>query len=91
MALTDQPMVPPVNPLGHFTKNNQSGKIEAEKNHPSNIENKPLPVDIPEMKNLTIKRNNKRKLKPDYESHDVGSEQSDFNPDSNPSDTEIQI
>ena len=43
------------------------------------------------MKNLTIKRNNKRKLKPEYESHDVDSEQSDFNPDSNPSDTEIQI
>ena len=45
------------------------------------------------MKNLTIKRSNKRKLKPNYESHDVDIEQSDFNPltDSDPSDNGIQI
>ena len=91
MAFKNHPDVPPINPLGHIAQNNHSGQLETKKDPPSAIKNKLLPVDIPEMKNLTIKRSNKRKLKPNYESHDVDSEQSDFNPDSDPSDTEIQI
>ena len=91
MAMKDQPDVPPINPLGHIVQNNHSGHQETKKDPPSTMEGKLLPLDIPEMENLTIKRSNKRKLKPNYESHDVDSEQSDFNPDSDPSDNEIQV
>ena len=55
--------------------------------------NKSLPTDIPEMRNLTIKRSNKRKLKPNYDLQDMNNDQPDINPltISDPPDNEIQI
>ena len=55
--------------------------------------NKSLPTDIPEMRNLTIKRSNKRKLKQNYDSQKMNNDQSDLNPltISDPQDNEIQI
>ena len=49
-----------------------------------------LPVDIPEMQNLTIKKNNKRKLVPDNNSLDVNGGHSQSHPCSDPSDEEVQ-
>ena len=45
-----------------------------------------LPVDIPEMQNLTIKKSNKRKLSLDDISHDGEGERSLSHPGSDPSD-----
>ena len=93
MAFKNHPDVPYINPLGHIAQNNHNGQLNTKKDPPFAIKNKSLPADIPEMENLTIKRSYKRKLKPNYESHDVDIEQSDFNPltDSDPSDNGIQI
>ena len=49
-----------------------------------------LPVDIPEMRNLTIKKSNKRKLSLDDISHNGDGEHSLSHPGSDPSDDEIQ-
>ena len=49
-----------------------------------------LPVDIPEMQNLTIKKSNKRKLSLDDISHNGDGERSLSHPGSDPSDDEIQ-
>merc|ERR1712051_444679 len=49
-----------------------------------------LPVDIPEMQNLTIKKKNKRKLDPDSNSQDDNGGHSKSHPCSDPSDNEIQ-
>ena len=91
MAMKNQPDVPPINPLGHSAENSHSENLETEKDPSSTIKGRLLPVDIPEMKNLTIKRSNKRKFKPDHNFHEVNSEQSDFDPDSDPSDNDIQV
>ena len=91
MAMKNQPDVPPINPLGHSAKNSHSENLETEKNLSSTIKGRLLLVDIPEMKNLTVKRSNKRKFKPNHNFHEIDSEQSDFDPDSDPSDNEIQI
>ena len=91
MAIKNQPDVPPINPIGRSAEHSHSGHLKTEEDPPSNRKGRLLLVDIPEMENLTIKRSNKRKFNPNYDSHDVDSEQSDFNPDSDPSDNEIQI
>ena len=91
MAIKDHPDVPPINPIGHSAEDSHSEHLETEKDPPSTIEGRLLPVDIPEMKNLTVKRSYKRKFKPNNKIHEIDSEQSDFDPDSDPSDNEIQI
>ena len=49
-----------------------------------------LPVDIPEMQNLAIKKNNKRKLVPDNNSLNVNGGYSQSHPCSDQSDEEVQ-
>ena len=91
MTMKNQPDVPPIDPISRSTESSHSGHLKTEEDLPSNRKGRVLPVDIPEMENLTIKRSNKRKFNPNDNSHDVDSGQSKLNPDSDPSDDEIQI
>ena len=93
MAFKDRPDVSPMTQLCHMVQNNHSGQPNTKKDSPIAVRNKSLPTDIPEMKNLTIKRSNKGKLKLNNESQDIDDDQSDLNPltDSDPPDNAIQI
>ena len=93
MAFTDQPNVSPMAQLCHMVQDNHSEQPNTNKDSPIAEKNKSLPTDIPEMRDLTIKKSNKRKLKPNNESQDIDNDQSDLNPlmDSGPPDNVMQI